>query len=110
MEDLKVPKWIVERLEDWTLMFKLGLVNFHWKLASNKENVLGGGWYQFDSKTNSFYLYDKSLDFGRCKIEDIRKAKEDNWIQGSLRKADWYFNDVYDTKHEVDYMGTWEKV
>ncbi len=58
------PKWIIE---DSTLI--IGKASFHRHLATNTNNVRGGGWYHFDFDREAFILYGKSEDFGRCSKE-----------------------------------------
>jgi len=63
------PKFIIENDE-----LILGKVTYHKELATDVKNVKGGGWWFFNNSKNHFQFFGDSQDFGRVKIEDIRKC------------------------------------
>lgn len=63
------PKFIIE---DGNLI--ISKCTYHYQLATNKNNVKGGGWYEFDFNEKVFTFYGESSDFGIADIEDIKKA------------------------------------
>ena len=85
------PKYIIE---DGKLF--IGKVTFHKELAENINNVKGGGFFHFDTETNTFYLYGKSHDFGQAKIEDVKNAVN-NGFAGAKHRYNRYknFNFIY---------------
>jgi len=60
------PKFIIE---DGNLI--LGKVMKHRHLVTDKEKVKGGGWFRFNSETNTFIFYESSVDFGKVTFENI---------------------------------------
>ena len=69
------PKFIIE--DDFLILSK---VIYHRHLVTKKENVKGGGWFRFQPKTNTFVFYGSSYDFGKAKMEDIKKCIKDKKI------------------------------
>lgn len=103
------PKWIVEELEDGSLNFALANVSFHRKLKSKNSKVLGGGFYMIDNEKKTLMLYDKSVDFGPCTIEQVRKAKEEVFRQ-SLLEYEWLFSPAEYISQVETLYGGWETV
>ena len=66
---MNFPKFIVE--DDCLILAKC---TYHKQLARDKENVVGGGWFEYDSENNVFILSKTSGDFGKAKFEDIKKC------------------------------------
>jgi hypothetical protein len=46
---------------------------YHKQLATNKDDVKGGGWFRFDADKKEFILGGSSHDFGPVDIEDLKK-------------------------------------
>ena len=95
---IKNPKWIIE---DGELI--IGKVAFHKDLALDKTKVKGGGWFSFDSKKNTFYLYASSEDFGYAKLEDVKNAVESGKV--GERNRFWRyknFNYQFSEKDSID--------
>ena len=63
------PKFIIE---DGNLI--LSKVSFHKEMVTNKDNVRGGGWFIYRSERNSFVFHGDSTDFGKAKLEDVKKC------------------------------------
>jgi len=63
------PKFIIE---DGELIF--GKCTYHKQLATDVKNVKGGGWWSFNKDKTEMTFFGDSQDFGRAKLEDIRKA------------------------------------
>ena len=58
-------KWIIEDGE-----LKLGNVDFHFQLASNRQNVKGGGFWWYDEEKGKMFFYGISTDFGQVSQQD----------------------------------------
>ena len=69
------PKYIVE--DDFII---LGKVSYHKNLITDKSKVKGGGWYRYNSKLNLFIFYDSSHEFGKAKLEDVKKCVEEGKV------------------------------
>lgn len=70
MQDV-FPKFIVEGNN-----LIIAKCTYHKDLATNKDQVKGGGWWRFDFATKTYTLYGESHDFGRADVEDIKKCIE----------------------------------
>jgi len=69
-------------LEDGNLV--LGKVEFHKVLVEIKENVRGGGLFRFDLDKKECLFFGESHDFGRPKMEDVKKAVEEGKVWTSM--------------------------
>ena len=87
------PKFIIEG-ENLILM----KVSYHREIVSDKEKVKGGGWYRYDSNTNTFTFYGDSYDFGAAKMEDIKKCIENKNVFSNK-----YFTRNISDKHNFSY-------
>ena len=65
------PKFIIE---DGALI--ISKCTYHKDIAENKDNVIGGGWFDYRHDDKVFQFYGKSEDFGPVSIEDIKKCIE----------------------------------
>lgn len=65
------PKFIIEG--DSLILMK---VSYHHEIATNKDDVKGGGWFRYDHPNNTFIFYGESVDFGKATLEDIKKCVE----------------------------------
>lgn len=56
--------------------FRAGLVETHAQLKGeySDNDILGGGSYFFDKANNKFYLYGKSIKYGKTNLEAVSKA------------------------------------
>lgn len=63
------PKYIIE---DGNLIISKCV--FHKDIVTDKEKVQGGGWFKLDYENRTFTFYDDSHDFGKAKLEDVKKA------------------------------------
>ena len=107
--EITYPKWIIEEF-DCSLNFVLGNVALHKKLKSRQggTRVLGGGYYEIDNERKTLKLYGGSIDFGKCTLDQVRKAKEEEFRQ-SLLDLEWFFSPG--ELHQVELLyGGWEKV
>lgn len=68
---MRNPKFIIE---GGTMV--LGLVGFHRELARNRSLVIGGGWYHYDPKEDSYTFYGSSEEFGAVSQEKIKECVE----------------------------------
>jgi hypothetical protein len=95
---MRYPKFIIEG--ENLIMAKC---TYHKELATDKEQVKGGGWFRYDDKKEAFILGGSSYDFGYAKIEDIKKCIEDGNVYGNTRltrnMSDYKF--LYDTQTEL---------
>ncbi len=80
------PKWIIE--QD-SLVIRKAI--FHKDIAKVEKDVIGGGWFYYDSKDNSFLLYSKSEDFGSVTKEQILDCIAKNKV-GRFLNDDRYMN------------------
>lgn len=71
------PKFIVE---DGSII--LGKVTYHHQLmqSDDKKAVKGGGWFEFENKTNTFIFSGDSHDFGEANIEDMKNVIANNKV------------------------------
>lgn len=92
------PKFIIE--DD---CLYLGNCTYHKQLATNKDKVKGGGWFRYNSETDTFTLHGSSEDFGAAKIEDIQKCINEQKVfshkNGIRNLSSASFN--YDTQSEI---------
>lgn len=93
------PKFIVE--DDMVILSKC---TFHKELVTDKAKVKGGGIFKYNHENRSFTFSGSSHEFGTAKIEDIKKAIEDDKvftntmiINSIAKKFDFY----YDTQSEI---------
>lgn len=93
------PKFIVE---DGNVI--ISKVTFHKEMVTEKEKVQGGGSYRYNHEANSFTFYGESYDFGPAKMEDIKKAIEEDKVftnplcyRSIAKDHDFY----YDTQSEI---------
>ena len=79
------PKFIIQDGE-----LRMGRVEMHYELAKKDDdsNVKGGGYWHYEKDTDVLYLYGKSFDYGRLKVEDF----EDVWLRPSLEESTVYFS------------------
>lgn len=94
-------KWIITKEHE----LRIGDVAFHGNLVNpdydgdkdKPTNILGGGKWMFVQAENStdkkttLWLWGMSMDFGVCKLEDVIKAKQENY-RSSLN-CRWMFSD-----------------
>lgn len=66
------PKFIIETDEILGDCLILDEVTFHKHIATNKEQVKGGGWYRINLAERTLTFYGKSEDFGPASLEDIK--------------------------------------
>ncbi len=95
----KFPKYIIE---DGKLV--IGKVTFHKELAMDKSKVKGGGWFRFDSETNTFTFSGDSHDFGKASFEDVKDCVLNKKIYRDLyhtRNIYGLHNFAYDTGTEI---------
>ena len=69
------PKFIIE---DGNLI--IGKVTYHSELMYEKENVSGGGWFNYKPKLKTFTFFGSSHDFGKSSLEDVKKAVLENRV------------------------------
>lgn len=71
----KYPKFIIEG--DKLILQKVG---YHKEIATDLSLVKGGGWFHFNSDTNTFRLSGESHDFGPAKLEDIQRSVDEGKV------------------------------
>ena len=76
------PKFIVESDE-----LIIGKCTFHKELAENKDNVKGGGWFNYDHSKKTFTFFGESHDFGKAEIEDIKEAIENDKVYANSMRS-----------------------
>lgn len=96
------PKWIIENNQ-----FRLGSVEMHRDLAKNKGQIHGGGFWHIDKENRELYLYGRSVDFGSCSINLLRKVHRGRKVDEDLLEYRWFFSVLDDIENgEV----SWEEV
>lgn len=60
---------------------------YHKQLATNKDDIKGGGWFRFDADKKEFILGGSSHDFGPVDIEDLKKCIETDNVYGNSRQS-----------------------
>jgi len=70
------PKFIVviDDVDGYCLL--MAKVSFHKQLLSDNQKCLGGGWFNYDRESNTFFLHGESHDFGKASLENIKKCFE----------------------------------
>ena len=89
-------------LEDGNLI--LGKVGYHNVLVTIKEKVQGGGQFRFDLDKKECLLFAESHEFGRCKMEDVKKAVEEGKVWTSMiggRNISGDFTFMWDRGSEI---------
>ena len=76
-------KWIIQGDD-----LRVGQVDFHRELAGKEGEIKSGGYWHFDKDNDILFLYGKSVDFGKCSIEDIQNAKL-NGYAGRIQDITW---------------------
>jgi len=61
--------------------------DFHKNLATNKDNVKGGGFFRYDSDKDAFILSGTSHDFGRAELKDIKACIDSGSVYGNVRQT-----------------------
>ena len=81
----------------------MGKCNYHKELATNVDDIKGGGMFRFDEDRGGFLLFGSSFDFGYAKLEDIRACIASGNVYGNstlTRKIDNH-KFFYDTQSEI---------
>ena len=68
------PKFIIETDDEIGDCLIISKCTYHHQLAIDKTKVKGGGWWTL--KENVFVLYEKSEQFGRASLEDIKNVSK----------------------------------
>ena len=84
-------KWIVQVEED-KYEFRNGIVEYHSELSSEKGYVVGGGWFHIDHSNRYLLLYSKSHDYGHCSIDEVRRAKQEEYVSPVIEEYEWRFS------------------
>lgn len=80
------PKFIIQHNK-----LRVGRVEMHFELLipDNKDDVKGGGYWDYDKESNVLYLYGHSIEFGSVSPDDF----ENIFIQPSLEEATIYLSE-----------------
>lgn len=98
------PKFIIETDEELGDCLIISKCTFHKEMATNRDMVKGGGWYNINLDKRTITLGGESHDFGSAKIEDIKKAIENDnvytntYLTHSIAKE---FKFLYDKQSEI---------
>lgn len=87
------PKFIIE---GDTLT--LGKCTFHRDLAIEKEEVTGGGLYNFSSSTKTFKLFGDSYEFGRAQLKNIKHCFDVKKVYTGAHNITQDFKFEYETE------------
>lgn len=95
------PKFMI--IDDKLVIAK---VTYHKELVGNNQSLKGGGWFSFDSDTNTFTFFGKSEDFGKAKIEDLTKCIENNEVyNGRISNHRKLIVNDYSFKYRDEFSG-----
>lgn len=94
------PKFIVEG--DCLI---LSNCTYHKELITDLAQVRGGGLFRFDKDDNAFILSDKSFDFGRPTIEDLKACISAGKVYTNPHKT----HSIHD-KYKFYYMEWGDKI
>lgn len=77
------PKFIITNGGDLII----GRIDFHKNLVKDTERdtILGGGWWELDRHTHTFTLYGRSEDFGPVTTEQLQKCYPLNYEDYNFR-------------------------
>ena len=75
-------------------VLKAGDVDLHNELSNNRSDVIGGGIWHIDEARQTLWLYGKSMEFGRCKLEDLRMVRRQGSCDPALLEFEWRFANV----------------
>lgn len=70
----------------------IGKVGFHFQMVERGDKVNGGGFWHVDKEQGTLYLYSCSTEYGRCYIEDIKKAINENKIPSDYTRMKIVFS------------------
>ncbi len=93
------PKFIIE---DGCII--LSKCTFHSQLVTDKTKVNGGGWFRYIPTDHHFIFHGDSNDFGKAKLEDIKKCvKEGKVYRNRSKMCSIVENNIfsYDTGSEI---------
>jgi len=82
------PKFIIEG--DNLILSK---VTYHREIVTDLMKVKGGGWFRFNSDTNTFILYGESIEFGPAQFKDIKKCVENGKVYSNRQLSHKINND-----------------
>lgn len=68
------PKFIIETDNELGDCLIIAKVTYHKQIVTDKNKVLGGGWYGLNNDTKEITFYGKSEDFGKATLEDIKRC------------------------------------
>ena len=77
----KFPKFIIENGD-----LILSKVTFHKEIATNKDDVVGGGSFYYDSEDNSFTFSGSSYDFGSVSFNQVKQCVDNDRVFSNRRK------------------------
>ena len=97
------PKFIINHGD-----LVIGNVEFHKDLVKDHSQTKGGGWWHLDRANGIMYLYNKSIDFGQAKREDVIQAVERGLLAPSVSKLR-FFHSTKESLHAAmeDPDGVW---
>ena len=98
------PKFIIETDDELGDCLIISKVVYHKHIATDITKVKGGGWFRYDSKTNTFTFHGESYDFGKATLENIKKCVEDGKVftnKTLSRCIANKYNFAYDTGSEI---------
>jgi len=103
MRDL-FPKFIIETDDELGNCIIISKCTFHKDLATDKDKVKGGGFFNYNSKNNTFTFSGESHDFGRASLEDIQKAVDEDKVftnpyltRSIAKKHKFFYNNGVET-------------
>lgn len=78
---------------------KMANVECHFELAKDHSTTKGGGWWHLDRENKKVYLYNKSIDYGQSKREDLIELIKNEAYPLSFDEHKFYHS--YSDKLEV---------
>ena len=74
-------------------------IDYHSEIVSEKDKVVGGGYWKMDRQNNIIWLYGSSDDYGRCTAEQVLSAVK-NGIFGARFEA---FKVLFSASDLIDF-------
>lgn len=89
----------------------MGHVDFHKELVNDHSTTKGGGWWEFDKEKNIMYLYNRSIDFGQAKRDDVIQAIQTGLLSPRLNNTKFFHSyEDYICDVHSDKNGVWIEV
>lgn len=69
---------------------KMMNVECHFEIAKDHSTTKGGGWWHFDYELKKVWFYNKSIDYGQAKREDLQELVKNEAYPMSFDDCKFY--------------------